>query len=104
MSKQPDIKGVMSAFELLSEQLQATKFQIHNCAIRATEVGEHDRARENQVLNYLTDLEGRVDEKRINDFLLVYLSPNGRGPSESSFPSADPDQWENHYSVMSYAE
>ena len=45
MSKQPDIESVRSAFELLSEQLQVAKSQIHDCTVRATEEGEYDGAR-----------------------------------------------------------
>ena len=54
---------------------------------------------ENQVLDYLKYLEGKA-----TDFLLIYLSSHGEGPSESSFPKGSRNRWKEKFSVMAYAE
>lgn len=54
---------------------------------------------ENQVLDYLKYLEGKT-----TDFLLIYLSSDGEGPSESSFPKANRNRWTEKFTVMAYAE
>ena len=55
--------------------------------------------RKEQVLNYLQDLE-----KKAGDFLLVYISPNGEGPSERSLPRENLSDWEEKFKVMAYAK
>ena len=54
---------------------------------------------ENQVRDYLNYLEGKA-----TDFLLIYLSSHGEGPSESSFPKGSRNRWKEKFSVMAYAE
>ncbi len=54
---------------------------------------------ENQVLDYLKYL----DEKK-RDFLLVYLSSGGQGPSEWSFPLHERGEWTENFTVMAYSE
>ena len=53
----------------------------------------------NQVRDYLIDLE-----KKPGDFLLVYISPNGKGPSERSLPRKNRSKWEEKFKVMAYAK
>ena len=53
----------------------------------------------NQVLDYLKDLK-----KKPGDFLLVYISPNGKGPSERSLPRKNRSKWEEKFKVMAYAK
>ena len=53
----------------------------------------------NQVLDYLKDLK-----KKPGDFLLVYISPNGKGPSERSLPREKLSKWEEKFKVMAYAK
>ena len=44
MTKQPDIENVISAADLLREQLHETKIRLHNCIVRAVQAEEYDRA------------------------------------------------------------
>lgn len=57
------------------------------------------RDRENQVLDYLKYLD-----KKTGDFLLVYISRNGKGPSERSLPRENRGEWEEKFKVMAYAK
>lgn len=54
---------------------------------------------ENQVLDYLKYLEGKT-----SNFLLVYLSSSGQGPSEWSFPHNERSEWTDNFTIMAYAE
>ena len=54
---------------------------------------------ENQVLDYLKYLEGKT-----SDYLLVYLSSDGQGPSERSLPQIERSEWMENFTVMAYAE
>ena len=51
---------------------------------------------DNQVQRYLKYLGKKYDEQ----FLLIYLSPNGGGPSEKSLPELD--KWKGRFAVMPY--
>ena len=53
---------------------------------------------ENQVRDYLEFLE-----KKSERFRLVYLSPDGDGPSISSIPNHDRERWKEKLVLMSYA-
>ena len=52
-----------------------------------------------QVLDYLKDLDDKA-----GDFLLVYISPDGKGPSEESLPQENRSEWEGKFRVMAYAK
>ena len=54
--------------------------------------------RENQVVDYLEHLRNTYADR----FLLIYLSPTGEGPTESSLPRTDLSQWRGHMVVMPY--
>ena len=54
---------------------------------------------DNQVLDYLKYLD-----KKSSDYLLVYLSSDGEGPSESSFPKENRNRWIEKFTVMAYTE
>ena len=51
-----------------------------------------------QVHDYLEFLERRYSER----FLLIYLSPTGEGPEESSLPRNELDRWSGRLAVMPY--
>ncbi len=57
---------------------------------------------ENQVRDYLTHL--RSESKPGDDFLLIYLSPSGEGPSEHSLPSTELKSWPKpkQFTIMPY--
>ena len=57
---------------------------------------------ENQVIDYLNYL--KEEAKETSNFLLVYISPNGEGPSELSFPEENRSGWEGNFKVMAYAK
>lgn len=57
---------------------------------------------ENQVIDYLNYL--KEEAKETSNFLLVYISPNGKGPSEWSFPKENRSGWEGKFKVMAYAK
>ena len=52
----------------------------------------------NQVQHYLKYLGKKYDER----FLLIYLSPNGKAPSEESLPEKERDKWKGRFAIMSY--
>ncbi len=54
---------------------------------------------ENQVKDYLEYL---LSISKGGDFLLIYLSPNGEGPSEHSLPSAELKSWRDQFTIMPY--
>ena len=54
--------------------------------------------RQNQVADYLTHLRKTYADR----FLLIYLSSAGEGPTESSLPRTDLEQWRGHLVVMPY--
>ena len=54
---------------------------------------------ENQVKDYLEYL---LSISKGGDFLLIYLSPNGEGPSEHSLPSAELESWREQFIIMPY--
>ncbi len=66
--------------------------------VLAIENKPYARDLENQVLEYLKYLDEGTD-----DYLLVYLSSDGRGPSELSFPIKKRHRWTGKFSVMAYA-
>ena len=53
---------------------------------------------DNQVQHYLKYLGEKYDER----FLLIYLSPNGEGPSKKSLPEEGLDDWKGRFAIMSY--
>ena len=53
---------------------------------------------ENQVIDYLDYL----DTVMTGDFLLVYLSSGGEGPSEWSFPKEQRSKWKEKFAIMAY--
>ncbi len=70
-----------------------------NSFVLAIENKPYAGDQENQVLDYLKYL----DEKK-RDFLLVYLSSGGQGPSEWSFPQNERCEWAEKFTIMAYAE
>ena len=54
--------------------------------------------REDQVKDYLVYLKKEYCER----FLLIYLSPTGEGPSESSISKEELSQWKGHFAIMPY--
>ena len=52
----------------------------------------------NQVQDYLKYLKPKFGER----FLLIYLSPNGEGPSEESVPSKKLVEWKGRFAIMPY--
>lgn len=70
-----------------------------NPFVLAIENKPRPRDRENQVLDYLEYLD-----EPTRDYLLVYLSAGGEGPSERSFPQNKRCKWTEKFTVMSYVE
>ena len=54
---------------------------------------------ENQVQDYLKYLS----EEHLERFLLIYLSPNGEGPSEESVPRKKLVEWKGRFAIMPYS-
>ena len=53
---------------------------------------------ENQVSDYLNHLARKFDDR----FLLIYLSPTGKAPSDWSLPRSDLDQWTGRLAIMRF--
>ena len=53
---------------------------------------------ENQIKDYLEYLKEKYGER----FLLIYLSPKGKGPSERSIHKKELDQWKGRFAIMPY--
>ncbi len=52
-----------------------------------------------QVIDYLNYLSAKS-----SDFLLIYLSSNGQGPSMLSYPADERGKWEKKFEVVAYAK
>ena len=52
----------------------------------------------NQVKDYLDFLEQEYSKR----FLLIYLSPTGEGPDESSLPRDEVQDWHGRFAIMAY--
>ena len=72
--------------------------------VLAIENKPYARDQKNQVLHYLEYLNEKFSKEKTSDFLLVYLSSDGEGPSESSFPQKGCNRWKEKFTVMAYAE
>lgn len=57
-----------------------------------------ERKVKNQVKDYLTFLKDKFGER----FLLIYLSPNGEGPSNSSIPKKELGNWKGQFAILPY--
>ena len=55
-----------------------------------------------QVKDYLDYFESEKDAKRCDDFLVIYLSPGGRNPSEYSLRRSEYKQWKGRFKSMAY--
>ena len=53
---------------------------------------------ENQVKDYLEYLRKEYGER----FLLIYIPPTGKGPSEWSIHKTELDEWKNRFAIMPY--
>lgn len=52
----------------------------------------------NQVKDYLKFLNGKFGER----FVLIYLSPKGEGPSNSSIPKEELRKWKGRFAILPY--
>ena len=53
---------------------------------------------QNQIKDYLKFLKGTFGER----FVLIYLSPNGEGPSHSSIPKGELGKWKRRFAILPY--
>ena len=65
-----------------------------HCLVLENKPYAHDQ--ESQVRDYLKHVE------RYDRFLLIYLSPRGEGPSESSICKDELKKWERHFAILPY--
>lgn len=66
----------------------------------AIENKPYAKDQDNQISDYLEHLEKSFPDP--NNFLLVYLSPDGGRPDEYSLSSAEYENWKGHFALMAY--
>ena len=64
----------------------------------AIENKPYARDQQNQVKDYLKFLKGKFGER----FVLIYLSPKGEGPSNSSIPKEELRKWKGQFAILPY--